>query len=666
MTPFRATPIGREVADNYVPQSNQDFSAIPNSSDYPASFSGPLNNTAIGHGDYHSSIPSTSGMSSQESRASLAFGLPAPTGNAYTYNSTTSGYPFTHSTPQRHPYLPQNPNPLSQHQAYTPAITQPSQPISGPTDTSARPLTSTSAPVHASNDAAGAASSAASHHESSTSEADSLNSHGLHFASFDAASLVCEPIFRQLLEIPNDDIDEVELNKSSHVKSLVDALKTRGFKDPPTMEKGTGGQMNQIPEEIRKKVIKSFERADKACGIILKQGAAAMEVEYHAWNIFKQITMVHRIGRRNHGRIQDLHVKCSERIEMAIEVITNNSMVRRKLLDADDVPGFSANPHSYAYVVRRNLKNNNNRKTNDDPGKVVGSEPAQETAKEKPAGRGAAVDHGSVSRRHTAATDTAKPIRGRKARKTKASQDVTSAGEQVPVASTQDDSKGEQSSTGHSAQRQSISRGYSTESEQRSPNPFAGEAQAGGVLGTASSNEYEQWQDPYLFGTFGTNDNSSAAATNNDSSTYGGAFHSDSEIHNMFDEMGNWKPEYFHMFGMQVAGSSSDTNEYSFNGYAYGDTPNTNDDLAGYHERPSAVDFSHQYNNGPTNSLAQAAGNHYGVTSTQPSMRPYDLCSQQAAPYGNPMTMPESMQSVTSSAADGLGSKAPTNKKRKR
>ena len=63
---------------------------------------------------------------------------------------------------------------------------------------------------------------------------------GLRFDSFAAASASVETMFREAVTIKDDNVLEVEKNKRQHVKSLVDALRHKGFKtaaDPPKTKK---------------------------------------------------------------------------------------------------------------------------------------------------------------------------------------------------------------------------------------------------------------------------------------------------------------------------------------------------------------------------------------------------------------------------------------------
>lgn len=122
----------------------------------------------------------------------------------------------------------------------------------------------------------------------------------LQFDSWDAVSTVYDAKRRQKLVIPDDDVDDVELNKFSHVKSLIVALKTTTFKDPPFTRTGLGEDrkmgVHAIDEDFRRRLITAFERANNSCSVILSENDSDLEVEYHAWNIFNEIINAHRIG----------------------------------------------------------------------------------------------------------------------------------------------------------------------------------------------------------------------------------------------------------------------------------------------------------------------------------------------------------------------------------
>lgn len=652
---------GHQRAPRYLsqqPQNDQAYSALPTGIDdhvtFPTSFNANAMHQRLSY-DFNNAASLDPHLFTFEELLHFR----TPSFQRRHTDPMASSYSFASSISQPHPTSHYNSSMLPQNYIPAPAVSQPNEAMSGPTTSPARPSRSISNAAQVSSAPADPSTATARRQGSGASASDSAKSRGLQFASWNDASKAYTARFRQKLNISDDDVDEVELNPHTHVKSLVEALKSEGFKHPPIERKQIGDgrlAMRPVDEQVRQQYIEAYQRAEVGCNKILAEADSDLEVEYHAWNIFKECINVHRIGRCN-STIRDLFVKCSERIQKAIQTIKDHSNVRRKMLEADDVPGFCANPDGYAYQVTRNLDNNIKRKLkgNTTNGTTANQKPAdQDTANEeqveeeqavseqaakKPApkrnfkqntaGRGAAAEGGAAIRRRRPVTETAKEPRGAKKQKQSAGQVVTMGRQQDSTASDAAASSIEQSSfappNSNGQQNVVISRGDTDESGQVSYTPSSSDYPTAGVASTPASTQYYQ-AEVFNSDHTGSTDNFTSAATNTDTASDNATFDNRDMFLRMMDgidDSGRPKPGAHHGWPAQTPDHSAPLN-----------TPVDFNNITPTNAVAAEFNFCHNtaqapmgvrpilHTREPTYLAAQPPGSQYHAINSQSSLRP--------------------------------------------
>jgi hypothetical protein len=134
---------------------------------------------------------------------------------------------------------------------------------------------------------------------------------GLRFSSRATASETCDLLYREVFEIKDDDVIEVEHNKRQHVKSFVKALSYKGFMAAPDTRPVGKNQKKTLNAAEKQAWIDWQNGACKSVDIRMAQPNADVNLERRAWEIFDEIVKAHSVGFRLSNLIKDDESKCS-------------------------------------------------------------------------------------------------------------------------------------------------------------------------------------------------------------------------------------------------------------------------------------------------------------------------------------------------------------------
>lgn len=193
-----------------------------------------------------------------------------------------------------------------------------------------------------------------------TPEAD-----GLYFDSYESATEMVDPIFRDRINVKaiDDDILEVEHNRRHYVKLLVDALKYDDYMEAEEFRTTMTGVKKpctasnvQAWDEWQEDTLTDVEGH-------MTMPNVEVRIEWIAWNIFKEIMKVHRTGFRYTSLAADSKSTCSQRVMLTVKAIKSTAVVRQRILEGCDLSDLAAGPFAYACSTARNRRNNSVRKT---------------------------------------------------------------------------------------------------------------------------------------------------------------------------------------------------------------------------------------------------------------------------------------------------------------
>lgn len=216
---------------------------------------------------------------------------------------------------------------------------------------------------------------------------------GLIFDSHDDAVAERERLFRQPLEpIDGDDVEEVGQHKRKYAVAVLKALKHEDFLPPPETKKirpkkPEGDKARKTAAELivelsnvdRTKWLRWQEDAQQIVESHLDQPKRKADTAFGhcAWDIVNEVIKIHRQGFFFTNQKTDKKLKCSARIEEAVQVIKWYARVRAKLLDGDKISNFCISPKAYAKVTLNAFWNNSGRAK----APVKDSVPSQRVAK---------------------------------------------------------------------------------------------------------------------------------------------------------------------------------------------------------------------------------------------------------------------------------------------
>jgi len=229
---------------------------------------------------------------------------------------------------------------------------------------------------------------------------------GLRFRSRATASETCDLLYREVFEIKNDDVIEVEQNKEQHVKSFVKALNHKGFMAAPDTRMVGKGEMKTLNATEKQAWVHWQIGACKSVEIRMAQPNVDVNLERRAWEVFDEIVKAHNVGFRLSSLTKDAKSTCSKRIKDALQVIESHAILRQKILDGDKLSDFAVNPEDYARRTRTHHYNNAERAA-----KLKAAKDAREGATAAAGQAGA----GNASGGPTAATAGAGTSQGRRA-----------------------------------------------------------------------------------------------------------------------------------------------------------------------------------------------------------------------------------------------------------
>jgi len=199
----------------------------------------------------------------------------------------------------------------------------------------------------------------------------------LIFDSHDDAVAERERLFRQPLErIDGDDVEEVDQHKREYAVAILKALKHKDFLPPPETKKirppkGAGDKAKKTAADLtvslsevdRTKWLRWQKDAQQIVKSHLDQPKRKADTAFGhcAWDIVNEVIKIHRQGFFFTNQKKDQTLKCSARIEGAIQVIKEYARVRAKLLDGDKISNFCISPQAYAKVTLNAFWNNSGR-----------------------------------------------------------------------------------------------------------------------------------------------------------------------------------------------------------------------------------------------------------------------------------------------------------------
>lgn len=197
------------------------------------------------------------------------------------------------------------------------------------------------------------------------------------FTSYAQAKAERDRLFREPLNnIDGDDVELVDQHKGRYVLAIVQALKHKDFLPPPETKrirqknadgtkakKGAAESIVSLDDSDRAKWLKWQKDGQKIVEGHLDQPKRKADTLFHfqAWKVVNEAVKIHRQGFLYTNQKTDEQLKCSSRLEEAVQVIKEYSRVRAKLLDGDKIPNFCVSPQAYAKVTRNAFWNNSTR-----------------------------------------------------------------------------------------------------------------------------------------------------------------------------------------------------------------------------------------------------------------------------------------------------------------
>lgn len=199
----------------------------------------------------------------------------------------------------------------------------------------------------------------------------------LLFTSHAQAKAERDRLFREPLNnIDGDDVELVDQHKGKYVLAIVEALKHKDFLPPPETKrirqknadgtkakKGAAESIVSLDDSDRVKWLKWQKDGQKIVKGHLDQPKRKADTLFHfqAWEVYNEAVKIHRQGFLYTNQKTDEQLKCSSRLEEAVQVIKEYSRVRAKLLDGDKIPNFCISPQAYAKVTKNAFWNNSTR-----------------------------------------------------------------------------------------------------------------------------------------------------------------------------------------------------------------------------------------------------------------------------------------------------------------
>lgn len=199
----------------------------------------------------------------------------------------------------------------------------------------------------------------------------------LLFTSHTQAKVERDRLFRKpLSNIDGDDVELVDQHKGRYVLAIVEALRYKDFLPPPETKrirqknadgtkakKGAAESIVSLDDSDRAKWLKWQKDGQKIVEGHLKQPKRKADTLFHfqAWEVVNEAIKIHRQGFLYTNQKTDEELKCSARIEEAVQVIKEYSRVRAKLLDGDKIPNICISPQAYAKVTKNAFWNNSTR-----------------------------------------------------------------------------------------------------------------------------------------------------------------------------------------------------------------------------------------------------------------------------------------------------------------
>lgn len=172
---------------------------------------------------------------------------------------------------------------------------------------------------------------------------------GLHFTSYlEAASHVFR---RQLLNLLGDDVGVVEGNAAYWVYSIMLALQSNEFVEPPATTDKKG--MKPLDDAQRARWINWQQNAHDKLSALLSLQHGPEQAEARAWRLFNEVMIIHATSGMPRGyRLcplqAQLNIKCSERLVCIINNLQKYTILRHNLVNDDDYHFFAIAPNDFA------------------------------------------------------------------------------------------------------------------------------------------------------------------------------------------------------------------------------------------------------------------------------------------------------------------------------
>lgn len=240
--------------------------------------------------------------------------------------------------------------------------------------------------------------------------------------SYAQAAAARDRSFRSPLQLADDDVDEVVRDKRKHVLSIVNALKHDDCLPPPDNRKGPHvrkgvnaqqGAADRFIDLTDNDKLRWRNWQDKAKQVVkvnLSQPNSGIYFEFRAWEILEEMITIHRAGYLFTKQTTDAKMKCSERIEKAVEVLKDYAIARSKLLDGQNISNFCNSPEAYVRTTISALWNNSNRPDKRKAGDTV---PPGPKAAAKPATEKGTISYRYQPRPRRHARKSKKPVKSK-------------------------------------------------------------------------------------------------------------------------------------------------------------------------------------------------------------------------------------------------------------
>jgi len=185
------------------------------------------------------------------------------------------------------------------------------------------------------------------------------NPYGLHFTSAEESAPY---VFRrQALTVHGDDVEIVRANQAYYVSLIMQAILSGEYLEPPQFIDKKGKK--PLNESQRARWVDWMNNGLTKTTSTLSTDFGRLQAEARAWRLVKECIIIQSTTDAERGyRLTPLkaatNIKCSERLNMLIEVLHHYTIARHNLINDDGYEELCASPEEFAQNRVRQMWSN--------------------------------------------------------------------------------------------------------------------------------------------------------------------------------------------------------------------------------------------------------------------------------------------------------------------